>query len=121
MVLNKIEDKMHRVHGFFNRLYQAEEEEIPSVLEQLWRDKMISQKEYDALWEDGAIELPSIAKIINGAEVFFLPGDIKGLFEKFKLLSAEFLAGNTTTRNELVSILDELCRWEQMTEEEYTT
>ena len=53
--------------------------------------------------------------------VSFLPSTIKGLFEKFKLLVAEFIAGNTTTRNELVAILDQLQRRSLISEKEYTT
>ena len=49
----------------------------------------------------------------------FLPEDIKGLFEKFKLLTAEFVFGNMTTRNELDVVLDELRKRDQLTEEEY--
>ena len=53
-------------------------------------------------------------------QVSFLPGDIGGLAKKFKLLLAEFMAGNKTTRNELVSILDELLRRGKITKNEYT-
>ena len=49
----------------------------------------------------------------------FLPGDIKGLKTKLNLLLAEFRAGNTTTRNEIVFILDELKRRKQMSKKEY--
>ena len=49
----------------------------------------------------------------------FLPGDIKGLKSKLNLLLAEFRAGNTTTRNEIVFILDELRRRKQMSKKEY--
>ena len=38
----------------------------------------------------------------------YLPGDIKGLTNKLHLLSAEFFAGNTTVRNELVHVFDAL-------------
>ena len=40
----------------------------------------------------------------------FLPGGIKGLETKLNLLLAEFRAGNTSTRNEIVFIIDELLR-----------
>ena len=35
--------------------------------------------------------------------VVYLPGNINGLTKKLHLLAAEFFAGNTTVRNELVS------------------
>ena len=50
----------------------------------------------------------------------YLPRDINGLKEKLHLLSAEFFAGNTTVRNELVHVLDALFRSKQLTCKEYT-
>ena len=50
-----------------------------------------------------------------------LYGTIKALNEKLKLLIGEYSAGNTTTRNEIVSILDVLRKRKLMTEKEYTT
>ena len=52
--------------------------------------------------------------------VQFLPGDIKGLETKLNLLLAEFKAGNTSTRNEIVSILDVLLRRKRISRKEYT-
>ena len=57
----------------------------------------------------------------HGHGIQFLPSTIKGLFEKLQLLAAEFIAGNTTTKNELVAVLDELRRRKSITEKEYTT
>ena len=48
------------------------------------------------------------------------PGDIKELTNKLHLLLAEFIAGNTTVRNELVYVLDALLRLKQLTRREYT-
>ena len=53
-------------------------------------------------------------------EVVYLPGDIKGLTDKLHLLLAEFIAGNTTVRNELVDVLDALLRLKQQIRREYT-
>ena len=36
--------------------------------------------------------------------VVYLPGDINGLMEILHLLAAEFFAGNTSVRNELVRL-----------------
>ena len=52
--------------------------------------------------------------------VVYLPGDIKGLTDKLRISLAEFIAGNTTVRNELVYVLDELLRLKQLTRREYT-
>ena len=49
-----------------------------------------------------------------------LPGDIKGLTSKLHLLLAEYSAGNTTTRNEIVAILDELLRRRRISKTEYS-
>ena len=62
------------------------------------------------LWKDGEK---------SGSGTIFLPGDIKGLVTKLELLLAEFHAGNRTTRNEIVSILDELRRRKEISRERY--
>ena len=51
--------------------------------------------------------------------VVFLPEDIKGLAKKLHLFAAEFFAGNTAVRNELVHVLDALLRLKQLTRKEY--
>ena len=53
-------------------------------------------------------------KDYKGEGVVYLPGDINGL------LAAEFFAGNTTIRNELVKAFDALLRLKQLTRKEYT-
>ena len=50
----------------------------------------------------------------------YLPGEITGLTEKLHLFAAEFFAGNTTVRNELVHVSDALLRLKQLTRKEYT-
>ena len=52
-------------------------------------------------------------------QIAFLPGDVPGLQTKMKLLLAEFLAGNHTTRNELVRVLDELKRRGKISKNDY--
>ena len=44
---------------------------------------------------------------------------MEGLEEKLALLLAEYNAGNTTTHNEIVAILDELKRRDAIDEEDY--
>ena len=58
--------------------------------------------------------------VVSASGIQFLPGDIKGLETKLNLLLAEFRAGNTSTRNQIVFILDELLRRKQMSRKEYT-
>ena len=55
-----------------------------------------------------------------GSGVQFLPGDIKGLHTKLHLLLAEYRAGNkSSTRNQIVSILDELQRRKRLSKKDY--
>ena len=49
-------------------------------------------------------------QLYMGYGVVYLPGDINGLTKKLHLLAAEFFAGNTTVRNELVHALGVLFR-----------
>ena len=56
---------------------------------------------------------------VSGAGIEFLPSSVDGLFEKLALLSGEYKAGNTTTRNELVAVLDELHRRDEISEQVY--
>ena len=56
----------------------------------------------------------------GGDGIQFLPGDIKGLTSKLSLLLAEYRAGNkSSTRNQIVSILDELKRRKRISKKEY--
>ena len=56
----------------------------------------------------------------TGSGVVYLPGDKSGLSKRLELLTAEFFAGNTTVRNELVYVLDALLRLKKLTKKEYT-
>jgi len=56
----------------------------------------------------------------EGNGIKFLPSDIKGLHTKLAYLLGEFQAGNTSaTRNEIVSISDELFRRKNISQSEY--
>lgn len=52
-------------------------------------------------------------------QIAYLPGDVSGLKEKMKVLLAEFLAGNKTTRTELVSVLDQLKRLRKISKTDF--
>ena len=55
-----------------------------------------------------------------GHGIRFLPGNINGLIEQLHLLLAEFRAGNkSSTRNQIVAILDELLRRNYLNQKEY--
>ena len=56
----------------------------------------------------------------EGSGIKFLPADINGLQTKLAYLLGEFQAGNTSaTRNEIVSISDELLRRKNISQTEY--
>ena len=56
----------------------------------------------------------------HGTGIQYLPGDITGLLEQLHLLLAESRAGNkSSTRNQIVAILDELLRRNYLNQEEY--
>ena len=50
----------------------------------------------------------------------FLPADINSLVTKLQLLVGEFIAGNKTTRNQIVAILDNLKERRKISETAYT-
>ena len=55
----------------------------------------------------------------EGTGIVFLPGDINELIEQLHLLLAEFRAGNTATKNQIVAILDQLLKRNYLTQDEY--
>ena len=64
--------------------------------------------------------LPSI-RVVRSGLLFCEPEHIRLIWLGYKLhlLLAEFIAGNTTVRNELVYVLDALLRLKQLTRREY--
>ena len=133
ILLNEIQDIKSRFTDIFRQWDEAEQHEIHTVLERLRREQQISRKAYEKLIDDDtAYRLPSIVKVlkehphrkdnavVNGhGLVVYLPTTEHGLKEKLCLLMAEYKAGNTTTRNEIVAILDLLREQDFITEEEY--
>ena len=56
----------------------------------------------------------------KGEGVNFLPGNIEGLVEQFRLLFAEFCAGNkSSTKKQMVAILDQLLKRRYLNQDEY--
>ena len=55
----------------------------------------------------------------DGGSIAYLPGTIKALKDKMNLLYGEYKAGNRTTRNELVAVLDQLRSRKAISEKEY--
>lgn len=52
--------------------------------------------------------------------VNFLPSDINSLMQTLQVLVGEFAAGNKTTRNQIIAILDDLQRRNKISEGDYT-
>ena len=90
-----------------------------------WRflaDKDLIPEEEEEFYEaPEAEEVPEAEEEKKfGEGIIFLPGNIKGLLDRFRLLFAEFEAGNiAATRNEIVAILDELLRRKYFKRKEY--
>ena len=56
----------------------------------------------------------------EGEGINFLPGDIEGLLDQFRLLFAEFRAGNkSSTKKQMVAILDQLLKRKYLNQDEY--
>ena len=68
----------------------------------------------------GLVDMEAEETEKDGSGIQFLPGDINGLIEQLHLLLAEHRAGNkSSTRNQIVAILDQLLRLNYLTREEY--
>ena len=81
-----------------------------------------STRKYKNLLKDMGLDMSddSSTETEHGSGVVYLPGDISGLSKELELLTAEFFAGNTTVRNELVYVLGALLRLKKLTKKEYT-
>ena len=76
----------------------------------------------DAAFEDSFQHASSLNKNNDdGDGIQFLPGDIKGSETKLNYLLGEYRAGNRSsfTRNQIVTILDELLRRKRISRKEY--
>ena len=95
--------KWREIFPLFDKVDKGEEGELSSHHEGTEATRSINQQ-HDG---DGVIQ--------------FLPGDIKGLETKLNYLLGEYRAGNRSsyTRNEIVSILDELLRRKTISRKEY--
>ena len=139
-ILNHIEDMNIRFTDILRRLSYALEEEgdqIINVLRTLKQEHTISRSAFEKLHSEDEVSdltIPYIIEVLkahpdredeevtttNGrGGVVFLPGTDVGLLQKLCLLTAEYDAGNKTTRNEIVAILDRLYDRKGITEKDY--
>ena len=86
-----------------------------------WRFfKQSGLREADDEEEEEEEESESDEEEKHGTGIQYLPGDITGLLEQLHLLLAESRAGNkSSTRNQIVAILDQLLRRNYLNQEEY--
>ena len=79
-----------------------------------------SPSKINRISENVSNDLPPVKRVKGIGGTQFLPGDVKGLQTKLHYLLAEYRAGNTTaTRNQIVSITDELLRRKKLSRIEY--
>ena len=129
-ILNEVEDMNNRFKDILKRLNDTDDQ--LAVVKRLKQEQKISESAYAKLvdkLETDDLSLPIIVGILKehpnrkdkkiGQGVVYLPASVEGLREKFCLLAAEYKAGNTTTRNELVAVIDELRRRDLITEKQY--
>ena len=71
-------------------------------------------------YKDIIRSLPSFQQQQQGHGIHFLPADIKSLEKRLEILLGEYRAGNqTSARNEIVPIADELLRRKVISRQEY--
>ena len=121
MLLNDIDENSFRVESILTRLDEADDEEdIANTLEQLKREELISQEQYQKLVEDdAAFELPAIVTIIKdtkiGRGLNFLPRKLSDLTSKLESLIEE----GTVPIKDLLVYLDEIFRQKGITLKKY--
>ena len=139
-ILNEVEDMNVRFTDILRRLSYALDEEgdqIINVLQTLKQEHKISQSAFEKLRDEEEVSdltLPYIIKVLKAhpnrkdeedvtairhGGIVFLPGTDEELLQKLCLLTAEYDAGNKTTRNQIVAILDRLYDRKLITEDEY--
>ena len=71
-------------------------------------------------WRNILLTITDDKNDVKGEGVIYLPSTIKALEDKLKVLLAEYNAGNqTSTRNEIIPIADELLKRKAITQGEY--
>ena len=135
MLVKHIADEKERFTEIFRRFDEADDsDDIPVILKSFAREHKISQKAFEKLikiTEDEDLTLPALVNILKefphrhddmikgGNGVTYLPGSTSALHHKLSLLLAEYEAGNTTTSEEIIAILDRLLERNVISDEEY--
>ena len=115
MVLKEIERENYRINTILYRLDQADPLVLPSVLEAMKRDELINEKLYETLSEKpySVLEIIGLLKEpkIGRGVMQYLPGSPNEMIDKLALLIGEFTAGNTTVKEQIKVLLEEM--WER--------
>ena len=126
-LLKDVENNRYRVHSVLTRLKEVEEDrDIKHVLQQLAKEELLSEEEFQKIVELEEVALPIVADIIKesktGQGIKFLPRTVVGLTAKLPLLEKELKeTGLTSVRDELSAVLEELYRQEGIPYQHYFT
>ena len=123
MLLGDISQNQKRVHSILTRL--SETSNVPSVLKQLIKERLISEEQFEKLVEHEDLDLPIITRIIKetkiGQGLKFLPKTIGNLTDTLQLMIQELIdTGSSVIREKITSILEELLNRKAITHERYT-
>ena len=117
MLLNDIKNNRYRVNSILQQLNDADgdKDRIKDALEQLAREDLLSDEQFEKILELEDITLPAVADIIKGTKLGqglkFLPRTIVGLTAKLPLLLEELSrTGQSRVKKEVAGVLEELLR-----------
>ena len=117
MVLSDIKNNRYRVYSILTRLNDADDDKdrIKDALQQLAREDLLSDEQFEQLMELEDLSLPAVADIIKetkvGQGLKFLPQTLSALTKKLLPLLEELVkTGHSRVRNEVSGVLEELLR-----------
>ena len=129
MLLNYIDRNRYRVQSIVSRLSDAESErDRVGILEQLTREGLLSQEQFEKLDELKQVDLPRVIDIIKetkiGHGIKFLPSTLPDLKNRLHFLLTNDDSVDTElsrVKREIHALLEELLRREAISAEQYTT
>jgi len=124
-LLKDVNNNRHRVYSILQRIKDADDaDNILLALQQLAREELLSEEQYQKIAGLEEITLPNVADIIKetkvGQGLKCLPRTVVGLSAKIPLLVKELKeTGHACVRNELAGVLEELYRQEGIPFKQY--
>ncbi len=124
-LLKDVNNNRHRVYSILQRIKDADDaDNILLALQQLAREELLSEEQYQKIAGLEEITLPIVADIIKESKVGqglkCLPRTVVGLSAKIPLLVKELKeTGHACVRNELAGVLEELYRQEGIPFKQY--